>query len=167
MAHTELDLGERRAIEDMLNAKVPVSKIAAEIGRHRSTVYREIKRNGFEDEELPELNGYYGVVAQREASKRCARRRKLVRLEELRAHIIARIDRDNAATRSHSPREFLREQPVPAAHIDDGLIRLRINEVIRHAPSARDVPPLVSGFKQRSGGIVELKHDAIIPNPTD
>ena len=47
MAHTELDLRERRAIEDMLNAKVPVSKIAAEIGRHRSTIYREIKRNYF------------------------------------------------------------------------------------------------------------------------
>ncbi len=28
MAHTELNLRERRAIEDMLNAKVPVSKIA-------------------------------------------------------------------------------------------------------------------------------------------
>ena len=33
MAHTELDLRERRAIEDMLNAKMPVSKIAVEIGR--------------------------------------------------------------------------------------------------------------------------------------
>lgn len=44
MAHTELSLRERRAIEDMLNAKVPVSEIAVEIGRHRSTVYREIKR---------------------------------------------------------------------------------------------------------------------------
>ncbi len=47
MTHTELDLRETRAIEDMLNAKVPVSKIAAEIGIHRSTVYREIKRNFF------------------------------------------------------------------------------------------------------------------------
>ena len=91
MAHTELDLRERRAIEDMLNAKVPVSKIAAEVGRHRSTVYREIKRNGFEDEELPELNGYYGVVAQREAAKRRARRRKLVRLEDLRAHVVTQL----------------------------------------------------------------------------
>ena len=91
MAHTELDLRERRAIEDMLNAKVPANKIAAEIGRHRSTVYREIKRNCFEDDELPELNGYYGVVAQREASKRRARRRKLVRLEDLRAHVIAQL----------------------------------------------------------------------------
>jgi hypothetical protein len=45
MAHTELDLRERRAIEGMLNAKVPVSKIAIAISRHRSTVFREIKRN--------------------------------------------------------------------------------------------------------------------------
>ena len=29
MTHTELDLRERRAIEDMLNAKMPASKIAA------------------------------------------------------------------------------------------------------------------------------------------
>jgi IS30 family transposase len=38
MAHTELGLRERRTIEDMLNAKMSVDKIAAEIGRHRSTV---------------------------------------------------------------------------------------------------------------------------------
>lgn len=37
MAHTELSLRERRAIEGMLNAKVPMSEIAVEIGRHRST----------------------------------------------------------------------------------------------------------------------------------
>ncbi|MCA0938776.1 helix-turn-helix domain-containing protein [Salipiger pacificus] len=43
MAHKELDLRERRRIEDMLNAKLPVSTIAAEIGRDRSTVYRVIK----------------------------------------------------------------------------------------------------------------------------
>ena len=49
MAHTELDLRERRAIEDMLNVQMSVDKIAAEIGRHRSTVYREINRNRFID----------------------------------------------------------------------------------------------------------------------
>lgn len=91
MAHTELDLRERRAIEDMLNAKVPVSKIAAEIGRHRSTVYREIKRNYFTDDELSYLNGYYGMNAQRYASDRRARRRKLIRLDKLRAHVIDRL----------------------------------------------------------------------------
>ena len=91
MAHTELDLRERRAIEDMLNAKMSVSEIATEIGRHRSTVYREIKRNGFEDEELPYLNGYYGVNAQRVAAARRSRRRKLIRLEGLRTHVIKQL----------------------------------------------------------------------------
>jgi len=91
MAHTELDLRERRAIEDMLNSKVPVSKIAVEIGRHRSTVFREIKRNRFVDEELPKLNGYYGMNAQRSAVDRRARRRKLVRFVELRQHVIAQL----------------------------------------------------------------------------
>ncbi len=91
MAHTELDLRERRAIEDMLNAKVPVSKNAADIGRHRSTVYREIKRNFFTDDELPYLNGYYGMNAQKYASDRRAWRRKLIRLDGLRAHVIAKL----------------------------------------------------------------------------
>jgi IS30 family transposase len=47
MVHTELSLRERRTIEDMLNARIPVRKIAVEIGRHRATVYREIERNQF------------------------------------------------------------------------------------------------------------------------
>ena len=43
MAHTELGLRERRTIDDMLNAKMPVDKVAAKIGRHNSTAFREIK----------------------------------------------------------------------------------------------------------------------------
>jgi len=92
MGHTELDLRERRAIEDMLNAKMPVSKIAVEIGRHRSTVHREIKRNRYCDDELPNLNGYYGMNAQRSATQRRARRRKLVRFEDLRQHVIKQLE---------------------------------------------------------------------------
>ncbi len=92
MSHTELDLRERRAIEDMLNVKMPVSKIAVEIGRHRATVYREIKRNRFADDELPKLNGYYGMIAQRAAVTRRARRRKLVRFVELRQHVIQQLE---------------------------------------------------------------------------
>lgn len=80
MAHTELGLRERRAIEDMLKAKISVDRIATEINRHRSKVYREIKRNRFVDDELPKLNGYYGMTAQKSAVDRRARRRKLVRL---------------------------------------------------------------------------------------
>ena len=91
MAHIELNLRERRRIEEMLNAKASVRKIAEAIGRHPSTVYREIKRNAFSDEELPELNGYYGMVAQKEALARRARRRKLLRFEALRQAIVDRL----------------------------------------------------------------------------
>ena len=91
MAHTELNLRERRVIEDMLNAKIPIREIAAQIGRHVSTIYRDIKRNRYADEDLPELNGYYGVVAQRAAVQRRARRRKLVRLVGLRKAVIKQL----------------------------------------------------------------------------
>ena len=91
MAHRELNLRERRAIEDMLNAKIAVREIAVEIGRHVSTVYREIKRNFVRFDDQPEINGYYGVVAQRSATQRRARRRKLVRLAELRKAVIKQL----------------------------------------------------------------------------
>lgn len=91
MAHTELNLRERRVIEDMLDAKMSVREIAAEIGRHCSTMYRDIKRNGYTDTELPELNGYYGLVAQRSATQRRALRRKLVRLDGLRKAVITQL----------------------------------------------------------------------------
>ena len=65
MVHTELNLRERRTIEDMLNAKIPVREIAAQIGRH--------------------------VVAQRAAVQRRARRRKLVRLVGLRKAVIKQL----------------------------------------------------------------------------
>ena len=55
-------------------------------------MYREIKRNRYFDDELPNLNGYYGVSAQRVASGRRARQRKLVRLVGLRTHVIKQLE---------------------------------------------------------------------------
>ena len=54
MAHTELDLRERRAIEDMLNAKVPVSKIAAEMlaEHHGFQVSHETVRKWMQEDGL-------------------------------------------------------------------------------------------------------------------
>jgi IS30 family transposase len=115
MAHTELDLRERRAIEDMLNAKMPVSKIATELGRHRSTVYRDIQRNGFVDEELPQLTGYYGVTAQNLALRRRARRRKLVRLEGLRTSVIAQL-KEGWSPEQIAGRLQFEGQPVRVSH---------------------------------------------------
>ncbi|NSY41489.1 helix-turn-helix domain-containing protein [Leisingera sp. ANG59] len=64
MAHIELDLRGRRATENTLNAKTPVSQIATALGRHRSTVYREIKRNFFSDPCPQKCEGHYDVAAQ-------------------------------------------------------------------------------------------------------
>jgi transposase, IS30 family len=91
MKRTELNLAERRTIEDLLHRKVNVTEIARRINRHRATVYREIKRNFFTDDELPQLNGYFGMTAQRSAAERRARRRKLVRIPALREAVIDRL----------------------------------------------------------------------------
>ncbi len=124
----------------MLNAKVPVSKIAAEIGRHRSTVYREIKRNHFEDDELPYLNGFYGVNAQRCADARRARRRKLVRLEDLRDAVIAQL-KEGWSPEQIAGRLGYEGHPVRVSHESiftfvygpDG----QSEELARHLPSRR------------------------------
>ena len=137
MAHTELDLRERRAIEDMLNAKMPISKIAAEIGRHRSTVYREIKRNFFTDEELPYLNGNYGMVAQREAAKRRARRRKLIRLEALRAHVVDRLRISDPSHDAHELRELEARHRDGAAVVAGALCEQQARH-LGHAGDPRD-----------------------------
>nr|WP_251363806.1 IS30 family transposase [Epibacterium ulvae] len=42
-------------------------------------------------QELPQLNGYYGMTAHKSAAERRARRRKLVRIPELREAVIDRL----------------------------------------------------------------------------
>lgn len=32
--------------------------MAEKLGRHRSTIFRELKRNVFEDPQMPDLSGY-------------------------------------------------------------------------------------------------------------
>lgn len=91
MAHRELDLRERRLVEDLLQAKMSVANIAARLSRHRSTIYREIRRNRFEDSELSQLSGYYGMLAQKRAAERRHRRRKLIRMTALREAVIDRL----------------------------------------------------------------------------
>jgi IS30 family transposase len=40
-----------------------VDIIAEKLGRHRSTIFREIRRNVYIDKEWPELSGYHCVTA--------------------------------------------------------------------------------------------------------
>ena len=52
--YTQLSLQERRKIEGWWHAKVPVSEMARALKRHKSTIFREIKRNFWADP--PTLN---------------------------------------------------------------------------------------------------------------
>lgn len=51
-------------------ADVSVEVIAEKLGRHRSSIFRELRRNAFEDREMPELIGYYCVTAHNKAQER-------------------------------------------------------------------------------------------------
>ncbi len=45
-----LTLDERRRMFQMREARQPVGLIAATLGRHKSTIYRELRRNIFHEE---------------------------------------------------------------------------------------------------------------------
>lgn len=64
-SYPHLRLEERRKIAKWREAKMPVPEIADRLGRAASTIYRELKRNFFDDKELPKLNGYHAVAARR------------------------------------------------------------------------------------------------------
>lgn len=81
----------RRLIERWRQAGACVDVIAEKLGRHRSTIFREIARNKFEDREMSELTGYFYMAANSRAKERRGRYRKLVRHPKLRASIIERI----------------------------------------------------------------------------
>jgi hypothetical protein len=47
--YSQLDLDQRRTLFRLVEARRPVGEIAARLGRHRSTIYRELGRNRFRD----------------------------------------------------------------------------------------------------------------------
>ena len=81
-AYRQLDLDERRTIFRLLNAKVPVAEIAQQLGRHRSTIHREISRNHFREQR--EYAGYYPLTAQECARQRRQRLRAVPKTPSLR-----------------------------------------------------------------------------------
>jgi IS30 family transposase len=82
-------LEERRTLFRLLNAKLPIKEIAGQLGRHRSTIYREIARNEFR--EVKHYRGYYPVTAEDSARLRRRRQRKLVRDAHLRTHVVEKL----------------------------------------------------------------------------
>ncbi len=59
--YSQLSLSERRRIENWWHAKVPVAEMARVLKRHKSTIFREIRRNFWADDSLPrKYPGYFG-----------------------------------------------------------------------------------------------------------
>ncbi|MGR9466010.1 IS30 family transposase (plasmid) [Rhizobium leguminosarum] len=90
--YTQITLADRRRLHQLVAAKVPVNEMARQLGRHRSTIYREIKRNTFCDRELPDYDGYYSTVAHDISKERRRRLRKLRRHPNLRTEIINQLE---------------------------------------------------------------------------
>src|SRR3954453_8786121 len=89
--YRQLDLDERRPLFRLIEARTPVGEIAARLGRHPSTVYRELGRNRFRDGDRG-FCGYFPLNAQDLARRRRQRRRKLAMNEGLRAHVTERLE---------------------------------------------------------------------------
>ena len=90
--YPHLNLEERRKLAKWLEAKISVKEIADNLCRAPSTIYREIRRNTYRDEEIPELNGYHAVVAQDRYEERRAVHRKLIRHPEIMAAVRSGFD---------------------------------------------------------------------------
>jgi IS30 family transposase len=88
--YSQLDLDERRTPFRLVEARRPVGEIAERLGRHRSTIYRELGRNRFRDGDRG-FCGYFPLTAQDLARRRRRRRRKLAADAALRAHIVERL----------------------------------------------------------------------------
>jgi IS30 family transposase len=77
MTYRHLTLRERQLIFPMVDKKASMRAIAEKLGKHISRIYREIKRNWFDDMD-PWLDGYYGEAANHMARQRRTKLRKLV-----------------------------------------------------------------------------------------
>jgi IS30 family transposase len=88
--YRQLDLDQRRTLFRLVEARTPVGEIAARLGRHPSTVYRELGRNRFRDGDRG-FCGYFPLNAQDLARRRRQRRRKLAADDDLREHVTERL----------------------------------------------------------------------------
>jgi len=89
LRYDHITLEERHLICRWRDAKVPVRVISERLGRHPSTVHREIRRNWFDDG--PWLRGYFAIAADERASSRRRRVGKLHRDPELARFVTERL----------------------------------------------------------------------------
>ncbi len=86
-----------------------MAQIAAVLGRHRSTVHREIRRNWWHDKEVPQADGYWHVTAQSLYEQRRRSYRKLHQHPQL-CHVV--IDRLKAGWSPEQIAGRLKREPA-------------------------------------------------------
>src|SRR4051794_19540671 len=106
--YRHLDLDERRTLFRLIEARTPVGEIAERLGRHPSTIHRELGRNRFRDGDRG-FCGYFPLNAQDLARRRRQRRRELAADDALRAHVVGRL-RDGWSPRQIAGR--LKREPT-------------------------------------------------------
>jgi len=154
--YSQLDLDERRTLFQLVEARRSVGEIAARLGRHRSTVYRELGRNRFREGDRG-FCGYFPLTAQDLADRRRQRRRKLTADDGLRAHIVERL------AAGWSPQQIAgrlkRRADDPASVCHETIYRHiygpegREDGLCRHLPKARRRRGRRYGRKPRTSSI--------------
>jgi transposase, IS30 family len=98
--YCQLGMAERRELFRMVDAGLAVVTMAARLGRHRSTIYRELRRNRVEEEHIDRRHrpregtrfpGYFPVTADGLARQRRQRGRKLLRSPLLVRHVVGKL----------------------------------------------------------------------------
>jgi transposase, IS30 family len=140
--YPHLNLKERRKLAKWLEAKIPTKEIASNLHRAPSTIYREIKRNYYRDDELPQLNGYHAIVAQDAYEERRAVHRKLIRHPQI-----------MAAVRSGFDAGWSPEQIAGRMKLERHPMRVSHETIYRHLPEHRHrrrvIPPFSMGSSRR------------------
>ena len=158
MARTyrQLDLDQRRTLFRLLEARTPVGEIAERLGRHPSTIHRELGRDRFRDGDRG-FCGYFPLNAQDLARRRRQRRRKLVMNDGLRAHVTERLEA------GWSPQQIagrLKREPTGGASVCHETIYRHVygpegrrDGLYRHLPEARRRRGSRHGRRPRSASI--------------
>lgn len=88
--YKHISLSERRQIYRLQGQGLSPRQIAQILGRHTSSIYREVWRNTHRHEER-DCRGYYPVTAQEFAMQRRAKTRKLLRHDGLKDYIVTKL----------------------------------------------------------------------------
>lgn len=123
MEYCQLTQAERYSIASMRRQKLTVAQIALRLGRHRSTVYREVKRN------KTTYNGHYG--AEKAHSYATARRRRSRRKPQYSQQELARVEA--LLRRRWSPEQISGRQRRA------GRLRISAQTIYRHIRRDRKV----------------------------